>query len=402
MSRNRITIISILAGLILVAIFFGSAGKKPLNWNPTYNTKDKIPLGLYIFDKEVDSFFHVYVERYKDDLKDYFYEGVFEDSVLYDYCMMNINMSFDVDKKQTENLCSFVKNGNSVFLSAGSFSESLMNRLKLEVFNIPYSTLSDKNHENIKIYLQDSTAGSKIIGQRTITGSYFISYDSASSQVLGYRMFNKVVQPNFIKVKMGLGHFFIHLEPAAFSNYHIMTGDDYKYAEAVLTHIPYNQDIIWLLHKQTSRVISDSPLRFILSQPPLKWAWYLLITGLLAFIIFNIRRSQRIIPDLPPPANTSVEFAKTVGNLYRREGDIKNIIDKKIIYFLEKIRTDYHLHTDVLDEKFAKMLHIKSGKDIKIIERIVLLINKQRNFDFARSTHDLQQLNDTFENFYKS
>ena len=89
--------------------------------------------------------------------------------------------------------------------------------------------------------------------------------------------------------------------------------------------------IIWSLNNQTSKVVSDSPLRFILSQPALKWAWYLLLAGVLIFIIFNLRRTQRPIPILPKNLNTSVEFVKTIGNLYYQEGDIRNLIDKKII-----------------------------------------------------------------------
>ena len=58
--------------------------------------------------------------------------------------------------------------------------------------------------------------------------------------------------------------------------------------------------------------------------------------------------------------------------------------------------------TDVLDGKFTVSLHTKSGKDMKIIQRLVLLINKHKQFDYTCTIHDLQRLSDTIENFYKS
>ncbi|MBC7438681.1 MAG: DUF4350 domain-containing protein, partial [Flavobacterium sp.] len=42
---------------ILIILLFGIViidGSKPIpiNWTPTYDTKDKIPFGLYVLDKE--------------------------------------------------------------------------------------------------------------------------------------------------------------------------------------------------------------------------------------------------------------------------------------------------------------------------------------------------------------
>lgn len=403
MNKTTITIISIL-GLLLILLLFGSnSGEDRKDWRPSFNTKDKTPLGLFIFDKEVDTFFTVYVERYKDKLQDYFYEGVFEDSVLYDYCLLNINASFETDKEQIINLCDFARIGNSVFLSAYSFPEALMDSLNLELHSVPYVNFFQLNPDTTTLSLTDSLLyDDGISGTKTITGSFFESLDSTSTEVLGIKTHSEVSKPNFVKVRFGKGKFFIHLEPAIFSNYHFMKDYDYKHVENVLSFIPDFQEVVWLLDKQTSKVISDSPLRFIMSQRSLKWAWFLLLSGILAFILFNIRRSQRIIPIIPTQPNTSVEFAKTIGNLYRQEGNMNNIVSKKIIYFLERIRSEFHIQTDELDEKFIHSLHTKSGKDIKVIRKLVLLINRHRQFDYTCTIHELQQLNDTIENFYKS
>jgi hypothetical protein len=129
------------------------------------------------------------------------------------------------------------------------------------------------------------------------------------------------------------------MNPVAFTNYNLLKEDRYRYTENVLSYIPKG-NIYWYTKGQNNENISESPLRYILSQPALKWAWYLFLIGMLIFMIFNAKRKQRIVPILLL-ANSTIDFTKTIGNLYYQEGDHTNIIDKKIIYFLEKIRTEY-------------------------------------------------------------
>ncbi len=96
-------------------------------------------------------------------------------------------------------------------------------------------------------------------------------------------------------------------------------------------------------------------------------------------MIFNAKRRQRIIPIKEPVKNTTVDFTKTIGNLYFQEKNHQNIAEKKIVFLLEKIRNEYYIDTFNLDETFINRLHQKSGKDKKIIENVVQLIKKIRN-----------------------
>jgi hypothetical protein len=113
-------------------------------------------------------------------------------------------------------------------------------------------------------------------------------------------------------------------------------------------------------------------------------------------MIFNAKRKQRIIPIIKPLTNTTVDFTKTIGNLYFQEGNHDTIMEKKIIYFLEKIRQDYLLDTQNLDDDFIKKLHQKSGKDIALIENVVMLIKRQRK-TFKSTEAELIKLNAVIE-----
>ena len=119
------------------------------------------------------------------------------------------------------------------------------------------------------------------------------------------------------------------------------------------------------------------------------------------FVIFNIRRTQRIIKIIPKPINSTVDFARTIGNLYFQKGSIRDIMDKKIIYLLERIRSEYHLNTEKLDDHFVQLLHTRTGVDIDKIDKMVFLVNKHLRTDYTCTENDLKWLNDSIENVLK-
>src|SRR5690606_30346951 len=123
---------------------------------------------------------------------------------------------------------------------------------------------------------------------------YFSKIDTLNTTVLGYQA-NKESQKriNFIKIPYRTGYFYLHTQPAAFTNFHLLKKDHYQYAESVLSYVPKG-DVFWYTKGQNSESISGSPLRYILSQPALKWALYLSLIGILIFILFNAKRKQRI------------------------------------------------------------------------------------------------------------
>ena len=142
----------------------------------------------------------------------------------------------------------------------------------------------------------------------------------------------------------------------------------------------------------------QSPLRFILTTEPLRWAYYLTISAILLFMFFEAKRKQRIIPVIRPLANTSLEFVNTIGNLYLQNGDHKDIAEKKIAFFLEHIRVNYWLNTQKISEDFLVALAKRSDTPLEKVREIFALI---RNIQAADRITDreLIQLNAALERF---
>ena len=228
---------------------------------------------------------------------------------------------------------------------------------------------------------------------------YFEHFNSNNTQVLGFQLFKNKEYVNYINVSYGEGNFFLHSQPYAFTNYHMLKENHADYVSKAFSYLD-NETIFWDSSSSVKLNEIDSPLRYILSKPTLRAAWRLGVVGLLLFVIFMAKRRQRIVPVKKELTNTSVAFAKTIGNLYYQEGEPKDLIDKKITFFLEHIRKTYLLDTQHLDENFKKRLYQKTGiskQEIdKLINYISFLINKKDIHEVSLIT-----LNKMIDAFYE-
>ena len=382
--------------VVLVGIIYVDANRpKPIDWQPTYKVSSKKPLGLYVFDQEIESVLtEQKVERFKNTPYEFFDAHYDYDTLVNTYnikgTVLSITNSNTIDEESIREILLFVSHGNQAFMSMNSFSELLSDSLNFKIANQYYYK------DTVQNYLANprfSAAKYKMSGG--INGRYFSEIDTLNTTILGYQKIADSTFANFIKVDYKEGSFLLHTQPAAFSNYHLLKDNHSEYAQKLLSYLS-NQPVYWYQKNLTDDTISQSPLRFVFANPALKWAWYFFLIGVLSFMLFNAKRKQRIVPIIKPLENTTVDFTKTIGNLYFQEGNHGNLIDKKIIFFLEKIRTVYLIDTTKLDDAFVKKLHLKSGKDQLLIDKAVRLIHKHQK-RYQSTEEDLIEINNILE-----
>lgn len=397
MSKSIKIYISVLVFIFILILVSDYDKPKPIDWRPTYSVNDKIPFGLYVFDKEIGGIFKKQkIQRISDVTPYEFLDSKYdEDSLVETYSVkgtfVNISVQNNIDDQSMKEIMYFVSHGNNAFLSMANFPKPLLDSLKFEY------TSNFRPTDSAFVWMANKKLSRKAYKSTGDIADYFSKIDTLNTIVLGYQGNPKKKKNiNFIKIPYKNGNFFLHMHPVAFTNYNMLKKDRYQYAENVLSYIPKG-DVFWYTKLQTDENISGSPLRYILSQPALAWAWYLFLIGMLIFMIFNAKRKQRIVPILQPLSNLTIDFTKTIGNLYYQEGDHKNIIDKKIIYFLERIRTEYLIDTTKLDDEFVKKLHHKTGKNEKDIQELVFLINEHRNSYHDSIEQDLIRINNAIE-----
>lgn len=376
--------------LILIGIVTVDANKpKPVDWFPSYSVKDKIPFGLYILNNEIETFFkNTKVNRFGETIYEFLDPKYSYQDTTYttNGTILYIDENSTIDDESAQELLYFVSHGNTAFISSTNFPIKLRDSLH---FDNAYSNIfSDSLHFSLTTNKEEY---SYLKGTQNV---YFTEFDSINTDILGYQKNSKKDSvANFIRVPHVNGYFYLHSQPAAFTNYYLLKNNNYKYAEQVLSHIDDSQ-VFWYLEGSRDQI--KSKMSYIFSQPALNWAWKIALISLIVFMIFNAKRKQRVIPIVEPLKNTTIDFTKTIGNLYFQEGNHQDIINKKIKFFLEKIRNEYFVDTFDLNESFVNRLHQKTGKNKAEIENIVQLIKKYRN-QMESSDKDLIAFNKALE-----
>jgi len=389
--------IAALIGVIILIVFMDMYSTKPTNWTPTYSLDNKNPLDLYVFNHEVDKIFP------KGNLKRVTvtpFEYFREDKVPANFLIVNMNVYDLADSI----LLDQVLKGSNLFISAENFIHFFTDTLKLNYSSVEYNFTLIKQ-DSLKLTLSMSNWNNKYLYIHPVLNSFsFVGMDKNSTKILGkMEMPNGEVFPNFVRVKFGKGTIFLHNQPIVFSNVAMLNeNSSADYVSHILSYIPQDKPIVWFVKDQTfntGRPVNESPLSVVFRYPALRMTWLLFIYGLLLYLFFNAKRHQRIIPVLKPLKNTTVEFVQTIGNLYFQEGSTSNILGKKIIYFLDRIRQTYYLDTDRLDDNFAQKLQSKSGKDKELIDDILTCIRDFQKLKTAIQP-DLIRLNNLIEEFW--
>lgn len=363
-----------LVALFVVVVYFEATAPRPVSWESSFTRQDRIPFGGYIlFDLLPQLFpesdiavasspaYNVLVDSYRDGTNYIF-----------------INNYFAPDALDVEQLLEFVDRGNHVFMAATDFSPLLSDSLGFEV-GADFSPFSDTVSVNF------SSPSLKESPPFTFKGrfghAYFGKIDTANTVILGT---DGDGAANFIRVSYGDGDFIASTVPYAFTNYHLVDERNAEYVFRALSYVP-DGAILWDEYYKAGRKEVRSPLRYILSEAPLRWAWYLTLIGVVLFMIFMGRRRQRIIPTIKPLPNATLEFAETVGQLYYRHGNHGNIAGKKITYFLEYIRTHFGLNTAERDDEFYRMVAARSGIELDVV---------RSTFDYIDATIAQQHVTD--------
>lgn len=391
--------------IVTIASFFSSC--KKTDWQENYKVKSKSPFGTYIIYNEFSDLFYRYEVKYlKKNVVDYLREDYISAYDEINYVCINDDAP-KINGGGIEEILSFVAKGNDAFFSLNHYNDFLKEVLEIETENLDvlaYNAPEKLKLLNGDLYLKNSDFLNQPYSfDRNLRKNYFTSYNSKNTIVLGTQEINGKEEPIFLKLYHGKGAIYLHTQPIVFTNYYMLNGKD-KYAENLLSYLP-NRETIWDPQIRSSKS-SDEPNRsesvfsFFWRNGSLKWFLYVSFFGLILFMIFNARRKQRPIPIISTSKNSTVEFTHTISNLYLKNDNHKSLVDKKIQFFLEKIRRKYLIDTNNLNSDFMEKLALKSGNKLRqtkyLINTIIALHKKHEC-----SEEDLIGLHKMIENFLK-
>lgn len=389
--------------LVLSIVIFTSCNKT--DWVENYKEKEKSPFGTYIISNEAESLFK---DQKITVLKENFYDySLFNiDSTKTNNYILIKNAAYKQTAAGTAELLEFVKHGNSAFIALNFFKENFKEELEFTTNNLDENKSSVAELKKLKgtFYLKQTDFGNKTYSfDRNIRRNYFLQYNKNKTIVLGTTKIDGEEVPNFIKIYHGKGAFYLHTNPVVFTNYYLLNNKE-AYVENLLSYLP-KDNVLWDVHIKTSKYSNEnnkkpSIFKFFLQHKTLTWFLFVSLAGLLLFMLFNARRKQRAIPIIVPLKNTTVAFTQTISNLYLSEADHKNLVDKKIAYFLEKVRSRYLIETSNLNAAFMEKLAAKSGNEVqktKYLVNTIIALNKK----VECSEEELIVLHKMIENFLK-
>ena len=402
--------------------------------NETYKKDDKKPFGSYVAYNHFKKLFNDRYVATNVEAFDVTWKNIKDYSSNIQYSLyFLLAKNLEVSNDEAEAMVDFIKEGNDMFIAADYIDQHLLDKIKCETerFGEIVSEVHGKMNETfVKMPARPDSyrdqSGGDFGDYKAPAYKYyyypflnsFSGYDSANTRVLGV---NEAGKPDYIIIFIGKGRLYLHAAPRTFSNYFLLTANNYQYLEKVLSWLRFEPKNIYWDEYYKNQTISRrkktsgngnsnsgdddkdkfSSFNVIKQNPPLLWAFCLAISALVLYILVNIKRKQRVINEIKPNTNTSVTFTETVGRLYLQKKNNKNIAEKMITYFYEHIRNNYFLNTNQVNNEFMNSLSRKSGVSIELTQKLFSTIDK---INAGKNVNDIEllRLNELIQKFYKN
>ncbi|NUO02844.1 MAG: DUF4350 domain-containing protein [Saprospiraceae bacterium] len=423
MSRQRLYILGGIAVVfLLLYLLFGNSGQQ-YSWKEDYHHKSRDPYGVNVLFSLLDQFIPGGgVIVLKDSLNGSFSQ---HDTPKASYVFSGAGMY--MTERDRNALLQFVSEGNQAFISCNTIPHDLMFYLYLEECGTPWDgfhsirdTLVRLNLDHPDLIMSEAPKYQYLNNfqiqsypWRFMGSEYFCDKDTQRT-ILGYVIADSSYI-NFARVKHGAGYFYLHTTPLAFTNYHLIRKEGLEYARRVFAHLPEGQ-VYWdeysrvpesvtrLANQRASdgppEISQESPLKYVLSQPALTWAWYLLLGTVLLYLLFRAKRRQQIVPVVERNTNTSLEFVQTIGQLYFLQNNHQKLAMQKIRLFNGFIREKYNLNYREGDEQFFARLAARSEVPETLI-RDIFSMQETIKKAYAIGTAKLIDFHRLMDQFYK-
>ena len=393
MLKNKLTFFILIGLLFTLLVVLQHFVPRPIDWRINFRDSSKSPYGCYII-KDMLPLLEPGKKISKNDLSLYEAENLGD---LKNESLMIVTDRFSPDKFDLAVLLDLVSSGNTVFISAFDFGTTLSDTLKLKVHSPFIDTSAFRKGKEVLNFLNPALKiDSGYVFKRKMPSVYFTSFDSLHTKQLGIDRSGKT---NFITTSFGNGKLLLHCQPMAFTNFHVLYGNA-DYSISALAYLG-EKDIVWDNYYKPGRMVNTSPVRYILSQPALRSAYYLTLLTILLYMIFEGKRRQRKIPIVKPPQNSSLQFIQTIGKLYFKSKNHGDLARKKATYFKDFLRERYYLTTINSEKKNLQLIASKSGVKYEAVEEIILnieSIKQQQNISQTK----LLNFHTKIENFYST
>jgi len=384
--------------------------KDPTKWNVTLKNNEKKPYGTYLAYQSLK----------------YYFPGahISELSNSYRYNTMSTEMTQPEDGKnlmvlagldlfvsddEWQGLTDYVRAGNELVIFCSQLDEKIESTLGYNKSRgleevLGYKQYNELNgNQHVLRLTSDTTtygyAGRWLKSSFKIRAGYSTNdgYSLPQADTLGYAD----GKPNVLRFKLGSGHLTIHAAPLVVSNYFLLQPGNIQYLTGLWQTLPENiHRVYW--NEYFKHTADDSSFAVLMRYRSTRWALLLSVFTAAAYLLFQLKRRQRVIAIVAPLKNDSVSFVETVGRLYYNKGNHANLAEKMTQQFMEWVRMHYYLNTNLLSEEFAQQLTMKSGQPEAMVHELLEMIRDLRTGSAQPDDAYLYQLYRIIQQFYKN
>jgi hypothetical protein len=316
------------------------------SWDPTFNKEDKQPFGAYAFDKLLEkSWKKGYTHSYQS-ITNLNEEGDLEDANL-----LIVTKKFKIYKEELAVLYDYIERGGTALIAADVFPNEITDTLHLFI-EYDYSAFSNFNltveqPKDTFRFSSPNLSGETYLLPVSMVSFYFTGANRIDSV---YKVLEMNRKKNvMLRFPMGKGNLILSCTPLLFTNYGILNDSIAGFIGNTLAYLqdkPLIRTEYYGVGSQGN--LTRSPFRYLLSQPPLRWALYTALLAVLLFLIFTAKRKQKVIPVIKSPANKLLAFVNSIAALYIRKNNNADIVRKKQTYWAEDLKRRYGI--DIINE----------------------------------------------------
>jgi len=385
--KRRTLITYIVLGLLALAVLTYSEMNKPrpVNWSDSFSRNHHIPFGCKVFYELMEEQFGDRWNRAASSP----YEWLRENDTLTRSAYLLVNDRLDFDQHTLESLLDWARRGNRVLLSAKSISSNMLDTLGIGVqWKEPVLFTQDTVvHELVNPYLSTESYLDQM-GKYYLYHSIVDSLSLEGSEILGKAHSSswEHKEVDFVRIPYGQGQFYVHFYPYAFTNYVVLKGERHEYAGGLMSYFSDSQAIFWDEYMKEGRSEYSTPLYVFFAYRGFKYAYYLAIAGTLLYVFLQGKRKQRPIPVVRPLENQSVNFTRTLGDMYLDGKNNGEIVEMKWEHFLSFIRSQLFVSTEHLDERFFRLLAARSNHEVEELKKLFSWIHTLRERREVRSS----------------
>lgn len=419
---NSSSRIGLVGGIILFMLFIlwlfspgeeekkqsgGSSVFKSSNWETKFLPDDKNPLGGYLFHEMLKAHLNPNQKTLVADHPFALDSILQSDDKPKSFVFLGNNLG--IGSVDFDSIISSVERGSDVFMSFNKLSLNMP-----QFFSDTCYFVSDYDSK-VKVFTPFGNYDMYNFYQKDTVAAEWLAFGDLVTKGKSQALSSFMQMDNFVVIYMGKGRVFLHTNPIMFCNYQVKRKSGFKYTSYAIDQLSEDNDVVLLeLGRLPDNFGSsdtddqsgnggkedNSYLKIILENPYLRMALFLLIGGVILYVIFRTRRKHPIVPFQEKKKDMTMAFAETITSIYFAKRNPYGLLQVQRKNFYATVQK--HFFVDLNRRDGDRELIVLSEKTNIPMEELRDLINRYETKEaFSVSDQMIIEMNKRQRKFYK-